>query len=584
MAAGLAAAIVGLATFSAGTFERQELNTVDARFDIRGARGAPAEVAVVAIDDDTLAKVGRFPFRRSLHAKAIEELTRAGARVIAYDVQFSERTADAEDRALQDAIVASKRVVLATTGSSVESGPNILFPDDVLARASARVGDARFPERAGGAFRRVPRSVEGLPSFAVVAAEVAAGRPISTDGFRDGAALIDYRGPGGSVPSVSFADLLAGRAPRELLVDRVVVVGTTAPRLQDIHQTPVDGTMSGPEINANAVATLLRGVPLRDAPRWAAWAAVLLGAALVTLVALRWSSLATVAVALAAIAGYLVAAQLAFNGGRVLDVVHPLLAVVLTAAGATAVNFATVDRERRRLRTEFARFVPASVVGEVVEQAGDSRRLGGRRLYATVLFSDLRGFSAAAERLPPEHVIELLNRYLTEMSDAILDHGGTVVSYLGDGIMAVFGAPIEQADHADRALAAAREMLGERLASFNRWVATSSVGQPFRIGVGLASGPVMSGNVGSERRLEYAAVGDTTNTAARLQSLTKETRHALLVADSTRAALTRPAPDLAAVGALELRGHQLPTSVWTLPDAETGPGDAPGPAPVSAPG
>ena len=135
-------------------------------------------------------------------------------------------------------------------------------------------------------------------------------------------------------------------------------------------------------------------------------------------------------------------------------------------------------------------------------------------------------------------MIETLNRYLTEMSDALLAHGGTVVSYMGDGIMAVFGAPIEQPDHADRALAAAREMLTVRLPRFNASLAED---EGFRMGIGLNSGPVSSGNVGSEQRLEYAAVGDTTNVAARLEAKCKETPHQLLFSDATRRLLANSA-------------------------------------------
>ncbi len=127
------------------------------------------------------------------------------------------------------------------------------------------------------------------------------------------------------------------------------------------------------------------------------------------------------------------------------------------------------------------------------------------------MFTDLRGFTTFAETLTPDRVIEVLNRYLSEMSDAILDHGGTLVAYMGDGIMAVFGAPIEQADHADRALAAAREMLDRAPAALQRVAARAGSGPGFRMGIGLNSGRVMSGNVGSERRVEYTAVGDTTN-------------------------------------------------------------------------
>ena len=156
------------------------------------------------------------------------------------------------------------------------------------------------------------------------------------------------------------------------------------------------------------------------------------------------------------------------------------------------------------------------------------------------MFSDLRGFTSFAETLEPAQVIASLNRYLTAMSEAILDHGGTLVAYMGDGIMAVFGAPLEQDDHADRALAAAREML-DRLEGFNEWLREEGLHEGFKMGIGLNSGQVMSGHVGSERRLEYTALGDTTNTAARLEGMTKGTPYQLYVADSTRSRLTQPA-------------------------------------------
>ena len=138
-------------------------------------------------------------------------------------------------------------------------------------------------------------------------------------------------------------------------------------------------------------------------------------------------------------------------------------------------------------------------------------------------------------------MIEVLNRYLTAMSDAILDHGGTLVAYMGDGIMAVFGAPVASPDHADRALAAAREMLDAARASSTRGCASAGIGDGFKMGIGLHSGPVMSGNVGSARRLEYAAIGDTTNTAARLEGMTKGTPYQLFVGEPTRERLSRAA-------------------------------------------
>ena len=165
-------------------------------------------------------------------------------------------------------------------------------------------------------------------------------------------------------------------------------------------------------------------------------------------------------------------------------------------------------------------------------------------------------------------MIESLNRYLTEMSEAILDHGGTLVAYMGDGIMAVFGAPLKQDDHADRALEAARDMLA-RMDGFNGWLREQGLHDGFKMGIGLNSGPVMSGNVGSERRLEYTALGDTTNTAARLEGMTKGTPHQLYISDTTKQMLTREVEDLVAVGEAEVRGRKAKVLLWSLRDAPT---------------
>jgi adenylate cyclase len=165
-------------------------------------------------------------------------------------------------------------------------------------------------------------------------------------------------------------------------------------------------------------------------------------------------------------------------------------------------------------------------------------------------------------------VIEILNRYLTAMVDeAILPHGGTLVDYMGDGIMAVFGAPIEMDDHADRALAAARDKLRE-LAKFNEWLRTEmGFDKSFEIGIGLNSGEVMSGNVGSERRLAYTAIGDTTNTAARLEGMTKGTPYMLFMSDSTRARLSEEPSDLAFVDEFEVRGREQKVKIWSVTEA-----------------
>ncbi|MEV6678196.1 adenylate/guanylate cyclase domain-containing protein [Streptomyces erythrochromogenes] len=227
-----------------------------------------------------------------------------------------------------------------------------------------------------------------------------------------------------------------------------------------------------------------------------------------------------------------------------------------------------LDLEDRRIREIFAHFIPESLVEEVLATTDSSCMITGQRRIASVMFSDLRGFTTWAESSPPDRVIEVLNRYLSTMSDVILDHGGTLVSYMGDGIMAVFGAPVEDTSHADLAVAAAREMAVDALSDFNAWLRHHDLGQGFRVGIGVNSGPVMSGTVGSERRLEYTAVGDTTNTAARLEQLTKSCGHTVLVSEATRNLLSREPSDLAPIGEFSLRGKEAAVSLWILDSAD----------------
>ena len=350
-----------------------------------------------------------------------------------------------------------------------------------------------------------------------------------------------------------------------------MIVGPTAPSLQDVHPTSISGEqMSGAEIQANAIDTVRRGFPLTSAPAGLDIALIVLLGLAAPVASLRFSPLRALALALGVGVVFTIVDQLAFNADTVLAFVYPVGTLVAVSVAVLALHYLTVAFERERVRDLFARFVPEDVVDDVIDRA-DGLRLGGVQREGTVMFSDLRGFTSFAEKMPVDQVIEILNRYLTEMSDAILNHGGTLVAYMGDGIMAVFGAPVEQDDHADRALAAAREMIGPRLDGSTSTCASQGLGEGFRMGVGLNSGQVMSGNVGSERRLEYTAIGDTTNTAARLEGMTKGTPHMLFAADSTVSLLKERPEDLEFVDEFEVRGREAKIKLWSLADGAVAP-------------
>jgi adenylate cyclase len=564
-AAALCVTAAAVALDASGALDRLEADTHDARFSLRGERPA-RDVAVVAIDDRTFDELGiQFPFPRSLHGKVIDRLRRAHARQVAYDVQFTEPTKAREDLALLDAVARSRRVVLATTEVGERGESNVLGGDATLRGAGARAANAGVRQDGDGVIREMSHTIARLESFPVAAAEAVTRRPVPRSSFPGGGALIDFHGPPGTVPTLSFSQVLRGRFDRSAVRGKVVVVGAAAPSLQDVHQTATSGSqvMSGPEVQANAISTVLRDFPLRRVPFWLSAALVLLLAAVAPLASLRLGPPGVAALALGVLALYAGAAQLAFGAGLVLPVVAPALALIAGTLAALGLKLVWEARERRRTREAFGRFVPEPIVEELLESGDAGRRLPGRRLDATVMFCDLRGFTSFAEGSPAERVLEFLNRYLGEMSDAILEHRGTVVSYMGDGIMAVFGSPVARGDHAQAAFHAAVEMLEVRLPRVHAWLRERDLPE-FRLGVGLNSGPVMSGTVGGDRRLEYAAIGDTTNVAARLEAMTKETGGGIFVADSTRSQLDGGRERLERRGEVELRGRTEPLVVWML--------------------
>ena len=573
LAVGILLTALGIAAYATDAFEDVELDTVDTRFSIRSEDRPPQDLVVVEIDDVTFDSLEiRWPFPRRLHGRVIDRIAADDPTAIGYDVQFSEPSENFNsDLALAEAIAAADgRVVLATTEVNRRGeGKFIGSPQEVLEKElGGRFGNGLFPNDSGGVIRRMSHAIDGMKTLGVATVEAGTGEPVEPgEADSEDGTWIDYHGPPGTIESVSFSRVLRGRTPEGFFRDKYVLVGPSAPSLQDIHPTSVSGTdlMAGAEIQANAIDTVRRGFPLTSAPGGLDIALIALLGMAAPVASLRFSPLRALAIALGVGVLFAVAAQLAFNSGTVLAFVYPVGTLVAVSVAVLALHYLTVAFERERVRDLFARFVPEDVVDDVIDRA-DGLRLGGVQREGTVMFSDLRGFTSFAEKMQVDQVIEVLNRYLTEMSDAILDHGGTLVAYMGDGIMAVFGAPVEQSDHADRALAAAREMIGPRLDRFNGYLREAGIGEGFRMGVGLNSGQVMSGNVGSERRLEYTAIGDTTNTAARLEGMTKGTPHMLFAADSTIAAMKDRPDDLVFVDEMEVRGREAKIKLWSIAD------------------
>jgi adenylate cyclase len=574
----LAAIGLTLALRAVGALDALERSSVDARFKVRGDRPRRSDIVIVALDGRSVRDLGLRPplAPRPIHTRLLRRLAASKPRLIAYDFQFFNASTPARDGPLAAAISAARPVVLAT--HDVDGPPLPVLADHRdVSQFGAVPGTVGLPADSDGSIRHTPYAGSQWLAFSVVAAETLRG---AAEDRGDYPAWIDYRGPPGTYPRYSFSQVLRGQVPASAFRGKIVLVGATDPVYKDVFQTPPsDQPMPGVEIHANAIDTILARFPLVSAPAALDVALVVLLGLLVPLALLVVSAPKAVLTSGVGLVGLLVGDQLAFNAGSIVSFTYPALALVFGSAGGLATQFVTETRERTRMRRAFARFVPDRVIDDVMQRTDDDFRLGSATVEATVMFCDLRGFTPFAEGHSAATVIEALNSYLTEMSEAILDHGGTIVSYMGDGIMAVFGAPVEQRDHPDQALAAAIEMLETRLPAFNDWLRRRELGDAFRIGIGISTGPVRSGNVGSQRRLEYAAVGDTTNVAARLQGQCKHTPHQLLIDDATRRRLSEKAAALVLAGEYLLTGRTASTTAWTLADGAEPP-ESPSDAPV----
>jgi CHASE2 domain-containing sensor protein len=371
LAVALVALLAGYGTWHTSFGNNLELQTIDARISVRGTHGPDPGVAIVAIDVKTLetSRFGEFPFPRNVDAEMIDRLRKDGARTIAYDLIFDSASDNAQyDLDLYDAAARARgRVVLAAQASDVNGRgtTNVLGGVGNQRRAGVSVGTALFSEDSDGAVRRLPEQVEGVQSFAVAAVRDAGvpARAVRSE-FDGGSQWIDFPGPAGTVKSYSFSDVLSSAFNPALLRGRIVVVGATAGDLQDTHTVDYGANqpMTGPELEADAIATLMTGAPLRSAPALVNWLLVIVAALLLPLLALRrvrWPRMIWAGLGAAAL--LVVGTQLAFDSGTINLLVPVLAALVVAGAGAVLISLALERRELALLRDRFARFDPGVV-------------------------------------------------------------------------------------------------------------------------------------------------------------------------------------------------------------------------------
>jgi len=349
-----------------------------------------------------------------------------------------------------------------------------------------------------------------------------------------GEILLNYYGPAYTFPYFSAVSLLNHEIPDNRLSGRMVIIGNTTVGLHDMRPTPFSEVFPGVELHCNVIENIIqknflsrsdRNAPLIDI------ALLILSAGFFLILNHFTKGLYLAGGVTVLFLGHIGLTHYAFLHLKLwLNHVYPLLNLTVIYLGTSIHEYLMEEREKRRIRQTFSLYVHETVVDEMLKHP-DMLRLGGEKKELTVLFSDIRGFTSLSEKLPPESLVTQLNEYLTQMSQVVFDNYGTLDKYIGDAVMAIFGAPLPQKDHSEKASATALDMI-ERLKTLqDKW---RQEGKPIlEIGVGVNTGPMIVGNMGSERRFDYTVLGDNVNLASRLEGLTKMYGVSIIVSEST---------------------------------------------------
>jgi class 3 adenylate cyclase/CHASE2 domain-containing sensor protein len=577
-----------------------------------GLNSQSSDIVLVDFDEDTFQSIGKYPIPRSEIARAVSIIGAAKPRVIGMDVFLGETRTPEEDKAMQDALTSAGNVILASQTLSGGLPPVTPLPffcqaEDPLA-ASGFCKDGT-PGAMGYAFVNMPIDADGFirrdnlffagpppaASFAVTLAQQYTGRAIrSVDARR--ASFLDhsvyYDDPESKtvrigawahepVPRISARALLDHKVPASKLQDKLVLIGQSNDAARDIWFTPLfraanqDGVrlrMSGTEIQGAAIRSLLEGSVIHPSPNWEdyllvgslSWAAAYFLLSRRTAIGMAWVlGLAAfpAALSLALYAG-LRFWQPFFPAQTSIATTLPLVFGLQFALERLASREAAAQRQQ--LMALFSSYVDPAVANTIWLRRGELS-LGGEVRVATVVFTDIRGFTSLSAGKPPSEVLGWLNQYMTAMDEVIREHGGLLNKFIGDGLMILFGLPLSQGQQADarRALRASLRML-ERVEMLNRENAGDPAIPQLRIGIGVHTGSLMAGSIGSSNRQEYSVIGETVNLASRLESLNKQCATEILMSEATYELLRDEFTGFRPLGLKKIPGLEQPIPVYTI--------------------
>lgn len=520
-----------------------ELKSLDLRFQIRGVVSPQLPMVIVSIDEDSFDEINLpWPWPRNLHARLIRKLTEGHAKLIGLDIVIDPEGNPQEDAALADAIREAGNVILAAAYTEAPSafGPKkrMVLPIPSIRKHAVSYGPVNLMTDPDGVVRRGSTALvfqdRKFPHFAYQIYQAINGKKtadikeISSD-----TTLINYRGPARTYPVIPYYRILRDEIDSTLFRDKIVLVGAFAPILHDVFPTPFSANQptAGVEIQANFVETLAAGDPIRPLTPWAHWTLFVTLCLMVIWISARFKPFSALGVVFGIISVFALASYYFFWANQLwIPAVPSLFGIVLVYGGINVDNYIHERTERIRLRSTFGKYVSPDVMEEILKDR-TGLGLGGNRRHITVLFSDIRGFTSISEQIEPEQVITLLSDYLAQVTHIVFKYGGTVDKFIGDAVMAIFGAPKSHEDDALRAVNAGLDMVQLAKSISPKW--SKLIGSPLKIGVGINTGDAVMGSIGSEIRSDFTAIGDTVNLASRLEALTKEMGVPMLISEFT---------------------------------------------------